>query len=131
MLGLNLQIPPRRSSRRREQSGRVNRARRSDPIPPAVEVVLTFLPRLQREEARKLAKQWVEKGFDAAQIRLWAQEFGIHGHHQAALCWARGLSAASLRIKLNGIALSQRIRGGESVDSVLALAETLGIPLVA
>lgn len=125
-LGLNLQIPSRRAGRARFKT-----MNRPDRIPPAVEVVLSYLPRLRRDEARDLAKQWVVRGFDDVQIRIWADALGIHGYLEAALCHERGLNAALLQIRLDGISLARRIRGGETVDAVLAQASALGIQLVA
>lgn len=126
-LGLNLQI----STRRARPRAQYRTQNRPDRIPPAVEMILSYLPRLHRDEARELAKQWVERGFDDVQIRIWADALGIRGYQQAALCNERGLNAALLPIRLNGISLARRIRGGEDIDAVLAQASALGIQLVA
>lgn len=126
-LGLNLRIPPSRTGRPKYRS----KNRPPDRMPPAIEAVLSYLPRLRHDEARELAKQWVTRGFDDGQIRIWGDALGIHGYHQSALCHERGLNASMLQIKIDDISLARRIRAGETVDALLAHASALGVQLVA
>ena len=93
-----------------------------------VGVLRELLPAARLRDLEPIAAAWQRGGFTAEQARPWAAVLGVHGYAAAAVCAQRGLSPQALEARLAGSTARQRIRGGESVDSVVSLAAALGVP---
>ncbi len=131
--GIDLDLSPVRhpASRRPLLPGRPGRKR---PQPSAADLTLRIVrahaPGLQRTAALKLAEQWVRCGCSLLELQLWIDALGLYAASAAGRCAERGVSLAALETVVDGMHVRRRLRGGESVDSVLALALALALATV-
>jgi len=140
-LGLDLAVPspgegrgraarPGGSTRRAMAGvGPMVYAAREQSADPVVGVLRELLPAARLRDLEPTAAAWQRGGFTAEQVRPWAAALGVHGYAAAVVCAGRGLSPQALEVRLAGSTARQRIRGGESVDSVVSLAAALGVAL--
>ncbi|MFJ1796843.1 hypothetical protein [Kitasatospora griseola] len=117
-----------RAARRPRLGGRSRQAQ------PSVEdlvlrAVRACCPSLVPARAVEVARQWVCSGCSLLELEGWMARLGVHGAPVAADCVERGLSVASLDVVVDGMHVRRRLRAGESVDSVLALARIHGVTL--
>ncbi|GAA2984745.1 hypothetical protein GCM10010519_18980 [Streptomyces lactacystinicus] len=114
---------------RRPQAG--GSARRAQPT--AEDMILRSVrvccPSLAPGQAVDVARQWVRSRCSLLELEGWIAALGVHGASVAAACVERGLSVSSLDVVVDGMHVRRRLRAGESVDGVLALADVHGIAL--
>lgn len=79
-------------------------------------------PKLDEEIVSQLADGWSRVGIPLHDVVVWLDALGIAGFSNAADCRARGLRAGHLGTAVVGVTLGARLRRGETVDEVLALA---------
>ncbi|MFG2698846.1 hypothetical protein [Kitasatospora sp. NPDC048407] len=116
------------TDRRPRPGGRSRRAQPSveDLVLRAVRVCC---PSLVPGRAVEVARQWVRSGCPLLELEEWMAALGVHGASVASDCLERGLSVRVLDVVVDGMHVRRRLRGGESVDSVLALAAIHSITL--
>ncbi|GGV47586.1 hypothetical protein GCM10010495_76560 [Kitasatospora herbaricolor] len=132
--GLDLDLSTVRPSPRRQTTrpsasrapGKHERSRSRRPQPSVEDLVVRTVqgcaPGLPRAKALDLARQWIRSGCSLLELEGWIAALGLHSAYAAARCLQLGLSLGSLDVVVDGMHVRRRLRGGESVDSVLALA---------
>ncbi|MFB7293644.1 hypothetical protein [Actinacidiphila glaucinigra] len=63
------------------------------------------------------------------EMEAWIRALGVDGAATAAVCARWGLAVASLEVVVDGRQVRRRLRDGEPVTAVLALAGQLGVDL--
>jgi hypothetical protein len=94
------------------------------PPAPRPRVVLVAAPRPPRLTTADLVAQseWEQRGFTDAERDVWlAHGLGRYQAHIAEQCRRLGVQPPALHEVVHGRRIAERLRGGESVEGVIAL----------
>ncbi|MGP4004646.1 hypothetical protein [Streptomyces sp. 8N706] len=80
------------------------------------------MPRVRRSDVAVQVRAWARLGLWPQELTAWIRALGKDGAAVAAQCLREGVTLAALEVRLDGVQVRRRLRGGETLDALLAHA---------
>ncbi|OFA48237.1 hypothetical protein BEN35_19020 [Streptomyces fradiae] len=130
-LAADLAAVQRRAARTPADRQRANRSGRRSVESQAAMMLSRRAEHLRGDQLRARARTWTRVGLWPAEMEAWIGVMGVDGAAIASACREAGITLPAMEVVLDGVRVRQRLRGGESVASVLARATSSGRSLSA